>query len=196
MLERALLRYWYAGTDGRSVAAICDELGIEKTALRAAAARLASALPDVDEGTFGHWCAEANKALKRHPPQPGIAREGQEGILRATGKAREGTARQAGGVLTDAEGGLRASVIHQVKGEETDAVLVIVPSDARTDALVDAWVSGEHHPHIAESLRVLYVAATRARRLLAFALPDEAYDRIADLLKNKGIPVDFEHSGR
>ncbi|ONI88009.1 hypothetical protein ALI22I_19885 [Saccharothrix sp. ALI-22-I] len=87
-------------------------------------------------------------------------------------------------------------MIHQVKGEETDAVLVIVPSDARTDALVDAWVSGEHHPHIAESLRVLYVAATRARRLLAFALPDEAYDRIADLLKNKGIPVDFEHSGR
>lgn len=67
----------------------------------------------------------------------------------------------------------------------------IVPADDRTDALIDAWVSGEHSPEVAESLRVIYVAATRARRFLAIALPDDSHNRVAAHLKDRDVPVDL-----
>jgi superfamily I DNA/RNA helicase len=79
--------------------------------------------------------------------------------------------------------------VHQVNGEE-DAVLIIVSADNRTDSLTNAWVSGDHPTELAESLRVLYVLATRARRLLAIALPDSSHDRVITLLKEKGVPFD------
>jgi hypothetical protein len=194
ILQRARLRYWYADTDtdNRTVTAICDSLGIDSWRLRQLAAQLATALPDVDQGTFAAWCTAANAQLKLLPPQPGMTRQSKSGCLRAAGNIAKRSPRAAGGAPnSDAKIPARASVVHQVKGEEEDAVLIIVPADNRTDSLVNAWLSGEHAAEVAESLRVLYVAATRARRLLAIALPDGSCDRVITLLKDKGVPFEL-----
>ncbi|QKV80779.1 UvrD-helicase domain-containing protein [Amycolatopsis sp. Hca4] len=194
ILQRALLRYWYAEADtgDRSVEAICDSIGIDVWRLRQLAGQLAVALPDVDHCTFADWCRKANDHLKLLPPQPGMTRLDQSGRLSATGDLKNKTPRAASGLLSSGSvTPVRASVVHQMKGEEEDAVLVIVPSDTRTDSLVNAWTTGEHPTGIAENLRVLYVAATRARRLLAIAMPVDAQNRIAALLKLKGIAFEL-----
>lgn len=194
ILQRALLRYWYAETDtgGRSVGAICDGLGIDSWRLRQLAAQLAAGLPDVDHGTFAEWCRDANLKLGQLPPQPGMKRLDRTGILSATGTLKNKTPRVASGVRSPGSGvPTRASVVHQIKGEEEEAVLVIVPSEDRSGALVDAWTTGNHPQDVAENLRVLYVAATRAQRLLAIALPGEARDRIAALLKQRDVPFEL-----
>ncbi|MCP2243279.1 UvrD-helicase domain-containing protein [Lentzea aerocolonigenes] len=193
ILQRALLRFWYTDDDtgNRTVAAICDTLELDQWRLRRLAAQLASALSKVDEGTFASWCTTANTTMKRLPPHPEMTRRSSSGSLRA-GNLASATPRTAGGVPKSQLASVtRASVVHQVKGEEEDAVLVIVPADDRTDALIDAWVSGEHPPELAESLRVLYVAATRARRLLAIALPDDSPNRVAAHLKEREVPFEL-----
>jgi hypothetical protein len=81
----------------------------------------------------------------------------------------------------------RGAVIHQVKGGEADAVLLIVPDDNHTAGLVDAWVRGDANDN--EALRVLYVAATRARRLLAIAIPEDQHGRLAQHLTSRGVPL-------
>ncbi|MEU4740939.1 UvrD-helicase domain-containing protein [Actinosynnema sp. NPDC023658] len=194
VLERCLLDYWYAHTDGKSTKNLCDRLGIDNQTLRSTAARFAAALPDLDHGTFGNWCTAVNKLLKHHPPQPDIVRQNNSGSLRASPALKLATAREAGGASSKRKSEpVRTSLIHQVKGAEADAVLVIVPpKDKRTEAVIDAWISGVHEDHVAESLRVLYVAATRARRLLAIALPESAHDRIAAHLKDNNVPVDLD----
>ena len=194
ILQRALLRYWYTDTDTdhRTVAAICDSLGIDPWQLRRQAGQLAAALPDLDQGTFATWCKEANIQLKLLPPQPGMERRGQSGRLSASGALKNKSPRAAGGApMLRPATPVCASIVHQVKGEEEDAVLVIVPSDSRTAGLIDAWVTGDHPGDIAESLRVLYVATTRARRLLAIAMPGEAQGRLAIFLKDKDVPFEL-----
>ena len=68
---------------------------------------------------------------------------------------------------------LRYSTIHNAKGGEYDAVLLVIPPDNNrgfTRQVFDAWAGRQDH----ESKRVLYVGATRASRLLAVAIP-QAY---------------------
>ncbi|MGW5388127.1 UvrD-helicase domain-containing protein [Nocardia sp. NPDC003963] len=193
ILQQALLRYWYTDpeTDNRSVAAICDILNLDSWRLRQQAGRLATSVPELDQGTFAAWCKATNTQLKLLPPYPGASRLSLSGSLRATSSLQDKTPHDAGGApVLNSTSPTRKSVVHQVKGEEEDGVLVIVPADARTSSLVDAWMKGTHPPDVAESLRVLYVATTRARRLLAIALPDGAQGRVAALLKEKGVPFD------
>lgn len=187
--ERTLLRYWHHDIDGQTVDAHCEQHALDRPSFRRAAARCLVALPSVDHGTFREWCAAANKVLERHPPKPGAQRQGQKGRL-APGKRQGLTPRDAANVPpANLQPGPRVSVIHQIKGEQADAVLVIVPDDNRAAAITRAWTSGVHPPDIAENLRVLYVAATRARRLLAFALPATFLQKVQDHLRNQDIPL-------
>lgn len=188
IVERALITYWYSDTDGATIDALCQKYGLDRVAFRRLAARTGCALPDLDLGTFDQWCANANTILKQHPPKPGLKRADQSGRL-AAGKATGKSPRKVAAVTPGAGSEVRASVIHQVKGEQADAVLVVIPDESRTVAVVEAWVSGEHPPEIAENLRVLYVATTRARRLLALALPDSVFETVQNHLKAKGIPT-------
>ncbi|CCH29325.1 UvrD-helicase domain-containing protein [Actinosynnema sp. NPDC047251] len=195
-LERCLLGYWYSRTDGKSTVSLCDQLGVDRTELRRVASKLSATLPNVDDGTFGEWCLAVNKLLKSHPPGPGITRRADKtGSLRATTATKSMTARQAaGGAPAGSTTSTRVSIVQQVKGEEADAVLVILPPDKRTkrtDALVKAWISGIHDETTSESLHVLYVAATRARRLLALALPTPVHDQVAAHLKDNNVSVDL-----
>lgn len=195
--ERALLRYWYGDTDGHTVEALCERHELERAQFRRHAARFGCALPSVDHGTFSAWCTTANATLKQHPPQAGLTRQGRSGSLRAATGAKNSSPRTAAKApVATAPSAARAAVVHQVKGEEEDAVLVILPDDERVSRLIDAWISGTHDPDLAENLRVLYVASTRARRLLAFEVPEAVYDKLRAHLDSEGVPMIGEEGGR
>lgn len=190
ILERAILCYWYTDADieNRTIAVACEQLGIDRSRLRHLAACMAAALPTPGEPPSTGWCTAANNYLRTAPPVPGMTRRDNRGSLRGSGSGA--TAKE---IKQDAASEpsvrTRARVIHQVKGEEEEAVLVIVPDDNRTDVLVRGWLSGHHTGDIAESLRVLYVAATRAQRLLALALPSGHCDEIAKWLTARDVPA-------
>lgn len=91
----------------------------------------------------------------------------------------------------------RAGTVHGVKGQEADAVLVVVPpigkdkEDDRSDRLIEAWTTGitvGDDSGTAEALRVLYVAVTRARRLVVLALSDSHLAAVRAFLAERGIP--------
>ncbi|UJR83827.1 UvrD-helicase domain-containing protein [Sandaracinus amylolyticus] len=82
---------------------------------------------------------------------------------------------------------LRFSTAHGVKGREFDAVLVVVPNSTRLGELLSAWRDREHGH---DGRAVLYVAATRARTLLAFAVPRHAASDVAGLLTRRGARVE------
>ena len=79
--------------------------------------------------------------------------------------------------------GIRTNIVHQLKGDEADGVLLLLP-DAGS---VQRWATSD--PATDEVLRVCYVAVTRARRLAAIALPEEETDALADLLAERRVPV-------
>ena len=78
--------------------------------------------------------------------------------------------------------GIRTNIVHQLKGDEADGVLLLLP-DAGS---VQRWATAD--PATDEVLRVWYVAVTRARRLAAVALPDEESDELARLLAERQLP--------
>jgi ATP-dependent DNA helicase UvrD/PcrA len=91
---------------------------------------------------------------------------------------------------------LSASTIHDAKGRAYDAVCVVIPPDRaphhRTSSLLDAW-EGRHE---SEAKRVIYVGATRARKLLAIAMPQAATDRVIAILAASNVShirVDIEN---
>ncbi|MFT3927847.1 MAG: UvrD-helicase domain-containing protein [Myxococcales bacterium] len=88
---------------------------------------------------------------------------------------------------------MRYSTVHAVKGREYDAVLVVVGDTSYLDELVDAWRARDP-AH--EGRAVLYVAATRARRLLVFAVPARVCDAVAELLRRQGAPVQVASGAR
>jgi len=77
----------------------------------------------------------------------------------------------ARGLRVRDEGGLPCSTVHEAKGKQFDAVLVVIPPDRapgnRTSEFFAAW---ENRAEL-EAKRVVYVAVTRARRLIMLAVP-------------------------
>ncbi|MBQ1091365.1 ATP-dependent helicase [Streptomyces sp. B93] len=97
----------------------------------------------------------------------------------------------------------RSGTVHGVKGQEADAVLVVVPPtgkgkpDDRSDLLIKTWTASSPtvaDPETAEALRVLYVAVTRARRLVALALSDDHLKTVRDFLADREIAHRALHS--
>lgn len=79
----------------------------------------------------------------------------------------------------------RTSSVHGVKGEEADAVLLMLPTWRGGRSVVSRWLDPRREAD--EDVRVLYVAATRARRLLALALSESDLGRVAAFLKGRGV---------
>ncbi|MFI5814974.1 hypothetical protein ACIA7S_28950 [Streptomyces sp. NPDC051643] len=79
--------------------------------------------------------------------------------------------------------GIRTNIVHQLKGDEADGVLLLLP-DAGS---AQRWDTAD--PATDEVLRVWCVAVTRARRLVAVALPDEERDQLARLLTERQVAV-------
>lgn len=78
--------------------------------------------------------------------------------------------------------GLPWSTIHSAKGREFDAVALVIPKQLIADeagmTALDLWEAGQD----GESRRVLYVGATRARKLLIAAVHTDHSGRVATLL--------------
>jgi DNA helicase-2/ATP-dependent DNA helicase PcrA len=68
------------------------------------------------------------------------------------------------------------STIHSAKGLEWDAVFVIWALDGRLPSSQSVFRKGDA---LEEELRLLYVAATRARKKLVFTYPRDVYDHAA-----------------
>ncbi len=82
------------------------------------------------------------------------------------------------GLATSAAGGrLVLSTVHSAKGLEWDAVFVIWTLDGKFPSVHAIRAQGDQ---MEEELRLLYVAATRARQRLYFIHPSQAFDRATD----------------
>lgn len=96
------------------------------------------------------------------------------------GKDRSDMAPKAAGTR------LAFSTVHAVKGRQFEAVLVALGDDRRLEELLTAW---ENRDGQYEGRAVIYVAATRARQFLAFAVPARVTSRVAALLGRHGAAV-------
>jgi superfamily I DNA/RNA helicase len=80
---------------------------------------------------------------------------------------------------------LRAQTVHDVKGEDRDAVMVVIdrPRSKRHGAQAELWGSalagGEIDAKDAEETRIAFVALTRAERICVVAVPDDDGGRAA-----------------
>ena len=86
--------------------------------------------------------------------------------------------------------------IHSIKGAECDAVLLDIEDDPKGTRphVLDLWASASTH----EARRVLYVGASRARRLLMLAVAPRNLDTLRVLLSDSGVAVEYleEAAGR
>jgi superfamily I DNA/RNA helicase len=92
-------------------------------------------------------------------------------------------------LLIDHRSAVPWGTIHSVKGREFEAVVLVIPQQLGTDegqrSCLDLWSDGVD----GESRRVLYVGATRARRLLTLAVHESHASRVAGLLRLAEVPV-------
>ncbi|NQE91011.1 UvrD-helicase domain-containing protein [Nocardia terpenica] len=84
---------------------------------------------------------------------------------------------------------LPASHIHAVKGGEYDAVLLEIEDSPKgnREHILDLWRS----PDTSEAKRVLYVGASRARRLLVLATPLRHLETLRAILEGAQLPVEY-----
>ncbi|TWF92293.1 hypothetical protein FHX80_12613 [Streptomyces brevispora] len=111
--------------------------------------------------------------MKAWPPLPGAAPQGSKG--RPAGKPTLSRPQSATGI--------RTNNVHQLKGDEADGVLLLLP-DAGS---AQPWATAD--PATDEVLRIWYVAVTRARRLAAIALPESETGTLAELLRGRDVLV-------
>ncbi|MEV0726562.1 UvrD-helicase domain-containing protein [Micromonospora purpureochromogenes] len=191
ILTRTVLRWWYPDADGHTITEALATYNLESAAIDRLLYRLLAAMPALDQ-PLTEWTAAATTVLTAHPPASGLTRAGS----RLTAPKNKATmARRAAGLPPrSTQGNLpRLSTVHQAKGDEAEAVLVCIPNNATAGATtIEAWITG-HAPDAstAEALRVLYVAVTRARRLLALTVPATHRGRLAACLADQDVPVEL-----
>jgi DNA helicase II / ATP-dependent DNA helicase PcrA len=164
-----LLAYWYPDFSG-SIEAICSAQQLLASELLRRGYAFLSALPQPHAG----WSADVYSLMKSFPRPVSARPQGTRGRLAGNpdvaAKGRAST-QQA-----------RMDNVHQVKGDQADAVLVMLPEEDTTER----W--RESDPADDEELRIFFVAVTRARRLLGLAARVDQADKIASLLNRAGVP--------
>jgi DNA helicase II / ATP-dependent DNA helicase PcrA len=196
VVARTILRWWYSQADMRTPTATLNENALDPTTFERLIYRVRTAMPPLDDSTKD-WLGAAAKILNDNPPAPGLERTTTK-LMTPPGKSATPARKLAS--LPDSHplttGLPRISTVHQVKGDEAEAVLVLFPkgqkrkgaeSNSKASATMEEWLGADNLS--SEAIRVLYVAATRARRLLAFAVPAEFKNRTAEFLKDLGVPV-------
>lgn len=195
ILGRTILRYWYERSDKSTIARFLEQRGIPAYQFRTVLQRVLRktpglALPAVD------WGEGLRQALASEPLRADQQRDNPRGSRLQPHTTGVSGYHLAGLTPPEAEpeGRPTFNVVHQVKGEAADAVLVVIPSErkpGRTARTIEAWIAGtpSADPDTAEALRVLYVAVTRARRMIAFALPTQWTSAAATRLRDADIPV-------
>lgn len=84
------------------------------------------------------------------------------------------------------------SNIHNVKGAEFDAVVLAIPARARSNTphVLDDWQNGLN----TEQRRVLYVGASRAKKLLMFGVGPNRAKQLAAILDKDRVPHTVVHA--
>jgi DNA helicase-2/ATP-dependent DNA helicase PcrA len=168
---RTLLRYWFPDVPEQgSLEARCTAAGVEFGELIRRAYGFLYALP----GPTGDWSKSVNLTLKRWPRPAAAAPRGNAGKL---GGKPEGLRAAATPVP------FRSDNIHQVKGDEHDGVLLLIPDDD----VSSRWINGD--PATDEMLRNWYVAVTRARRLISVGVAEDHIEVLARHLRAQGVPA-------
>jgi hypothetical protein len=133
------------------------------------------------EGDLQHWIRQVAQLLHREASSLSheVAHTGGR-TLPAGSPLKEHDAAE---VFTVAPSDLRARTVHSFKGEDADAVMVVIRRPHASDPtsqleLWEAAVAGaDIDPEKEEERRVLFVALTRARRYCLVALPDNPRGR-------------------
>jgi DNA helicase II / ATP-dependent DNA helicase PcrA len=199
-IQAAILRHWLPDADRTYAADQQESYGIDRWHLRRLAARAVNDLPDLSL-PMAAWCAAARDVLSALRPVTSIGKPQGTKLTTPPGMANRKAAALAGlAKLTSGRGVGRTDTVHQAKGEESDAVLVVLPDDDRTTRLLSHWIGtevsgteiqpGSKPEDTAEALRVLYVAVTRARRLVALALPSRHVPLVEQRLTLLDMPVE------
>ena len=149
--------------------------------LRKSAIELLERLPALD-GDVRSWLVAARTVL--HEVASSL---GTKVVVRTGGQAirtkPEHEQHLAAEVFSPGPRDLHARTVHSFKGEDSDAVMVVIRRFLGSDPtsqleLWEAAVAGaDPDPEKAEEQRVLFVALTRARRYCLVALPDDARGR-------------------
>lgn len=196
IVRASILDVW-CGKDSLPQADRLRHYEVTKQGLDRAQALVLRDLSSLDEMTE-KWRIRAQEVFRLHSPAPDlVGPKNNPRWARKNANTDNKPAYRVGGhsrpqADIPVEVG-RVTNIHQVKGEEADAVLVIVPKPTeknRCEELLSSWLNQESPDtqELTEDRNVLYVAATRARRLLAFALHTEHLLRVKGFLEQRGIP--------
>ena len=186
ILARTVLRWWYPDADGHTPAETLTANGLDPAAFERLLYRVCATVPSLDQ-PMSTWVAAAAAVLSQHPPAAGASRTANR--LTCAGNANRAARTVAGLPPSSAAGARpRLSTVHQVKGDQAEAVLLLIPAGSVTDRTLTAWLNGAvPGPDIAEALRVAYVGVTRARRLLGLAIPSSDQERVLAFLHRHGI---------
>lgn len=171
--EQVLLGYWYPEQTG-SVTRICRSVGLSPAVLRRHAYAFLQALP----APSTKWAGKVNAHLKLWWRPNGAAPNQGKGLLR--GKV------SSPGQPQQQHPTAHLTTVHQAKGNEADAVCVLLPDHE----LINLWMTDSATTTEAqEELRILYVAVTRARKILMLAVPEANTPAIQDFLAKHQVPT-------
>ncbi|MFI2116703.1 UvrD-helicase domain-containing protein [Streptomyces rubiginosohelvolus] len=186
-VQRAILAALTVGreTHHYSFAATCDEVGVDPRWLENFAVRLALGL-DAQGKTRGDFAASLRNSLKTadwgdlSAPAPNDLGN----LFKAPSEDAWASIASFGSTPS-----IRYSTVHGVKGMQFPGVVLVLPHKLRVDRItertvLDDWEGG----HDTEARRVLYVAGSRAQKLLVCAVHRKHTDQVASILSAKSVP--------
>lgn len=147
-------------------------------------ARLPKRCPETDTGRR-NWIEAARQACEGltlpRPPGQTVARFFRSPQGRAWAR----------GLRVGDEVDLACSTVHEAKGKQFDAVVVVIPPDhAPANHTTELFVAWEGQTEL-EAKRVIYVAVTRARRLVMLAVPSRHALRCQRILETAEVPFEL-----
>lgn len=181
-IETALLRLLVPGESvGDSLEKACDDHEIERRWLKDTAVRLALSTDPLFK-TSGDYarCLRDFIGEVRWPNGKVLTNVSQ--IIKAVPAAKWD-------VLANASTGfdLKSATVHSVKGKEFEAAVVVIPSSLVKCPLGKTALDHWEESSDAEVRRVLYVAASRAQKLLVFAVHQKHIERVKAILDKDGV---------
>jgi DNA helicase-2/ATP-dependent DNA helicase PcrA len=175
--ERTLIELVvFADADDHSTESIASALGLDERWLRAAAMRVCCG-PNPRSVDRAGYAARLRQMVGSLQWPVAVTLKDLSALLKATTESEWASVSKE---PTDVA--FPWSTIHQAKGREFDGVVVVIPRtllfDANGRTALDLWEQGLD----GEARRVLYVAASRAKRLLVFAVHSSHAERVRALL--------------
>lgn len=162
---------------------VLDRLSAEqRDNLRSVSIRFLAGLGSLD-GDLRVWIQSAARELAQTVALLVDSPAHAAGRVLGSKAAQSGTAARE--VFMPAAAELRAQTVHDIKGEDRDAVMVVIdrPRSKRHAAQAELWGAALAGEEIgageAEEKRIAFVALTRAERICVVALPDDDGGRAA-----------------